>query len=307
MWREVCAAAGCGAGRFDYLTIEWPGSLRGGRTAVGQGPWSGPGEGGMGRRCVQRRWSRLCQPWNVNVLFDARHARPRPDHPALMVMMVVLRSSSTPPSCSLPQPPTYPLPPLPCSLSLVCAPGISEPMQVAETFAMPLPASMAISLLAAGGDKKGKKGAAEGQAQPAQSAQRGKEASAAGGGVSGGKRAASVDGGGGGGSALAAPDEHCPGQCLGDFARLDTCVTVVDAGAFFDNLASIEELADRWAWLLAVCVCMYVCLAGCVCVHAYLAGCVCTHVCVAGCVRKHACGVELHAADTPSWLSCWRH
>jgi hypothetical protein len=30
-------------------------------------------------------------------------------------------------------------------------------------------------------------------------------------------------------------------------ARLDTCVTVVDAATFHDNLTSIEDLRDRWA------------------------------------------------------------
>jgi hypothetical protein len=32
---------------------------------------------------------------------------------------------------------------------------------------------------------------------------------------------------------------------LGDFVRLDTCVTVVDAAVFLDNLQSIEELKHR--------------------------------------------------------------
>lgn len=32
---------------------------------------------------------------------------------------------------------------------------------------------------------------------------------------------------------------------LMDIARLDTCVTVVDASRFYDDLTSIEELADR--------------------------------------------------------------
>jgi G3E family GTPase len=35
------------------------------------------------------------------------------------------------------------------------------------------------------------------------------------------------------------------GRCLGDVARLDTMVTVVDAGAFLDDLGSIEAIADR--------------------------------------------------------------
>lgn len=34
---------------------------------------------------------------------------------------------------------------------------------------------------------------------------------------------------------------------LSDWVRLDTCVTVVDASVFLDNLHSIEELRDRWA------------------------------------------------------------
>jgi G3E family GTPase len=32
---------------------------------------------------------------------------------------------------------------------------------------------------------------------------------------------------------------------LSDWVRLDTCVTVVDASVFLDNLHSIEELKDR--------------------------------------------------------------
>ena len=35
------------------------------------------------------------------------------------------------------------------------------------------------------------------------------------------------------------------GRCLGDVARLDTMVTVVDAGAFLDGLGSVEAIADR--------------------------------------------------------------
>jgi hypothetical protein len=33
---------------------------------------------------------------------------------------------------------------------------------------------------------------------------------------------------------------------LSDWVKLDTCVTVVDASVFLDNLHSIEELRDRW-------------------------------------------------------------
>jgi hypothetical protein len=36
------------------------------------------------------------------------------------------------------------------------------------------------------------------------------------------------------------------GPSLMDVARLDTCVTVVDAAAFFANVESIEDLKDRW-------------------------------------------------------------
>jgi hypothetical protein len=36
------------------------------------------------------------------------------------------------------------------------------------------------------------------------------------------------------------------GPSLNDVARLDTCVTVVDAAAFFANVESIEDLRDRW-------------------------------------------------------------
>mgnify|MGYP001807856625 CR=1 FL=1 len=32
---------------------------------------------------------------------------------------------------------------------------------------------------------------------------------------------------------------------LSDWVKLDTCVTVVDASVFLDNLHSIEELKDR--------------------------------------------------------------
>jgi hypothetical protein len=41
-------------------------------------------------------------------------------------------------------------------------------------------------------------------------------------------------------------DGSC-GPSLMDVARLDTCVTVVDAATFFANVESIEDLTDRWA------------------------------------------------------------
>ncbi|KAF8059687.1 yciC [Scenedesmus sp. PABB004] len=86
--------------------------------------------------------------------------------------------------------------------------GISEPMAVAETFAFPLPAS----------ELPPEARAALVRLLPAIRANQ------------------------------AAHAEACPdGACaLGDFVRLDTCVTVVDASAFADNLHSIEELKDRY-------------------------------------------------------------
>lgn len=44
---------------------------------------------------------------------------------------------------------------------------------------------------------------------------------------------------------------------LSEYVRLDTCVTVVDASVFFDNLHSLEDLHDRCA---AGTVCRLVCL-----------------------------------------------
>lgn len=54
----------------------------------------------------------------------------------------------------------------------------------------------------------------------------------------------------------AAPDQQAceTGSCgpsLMDVARLDTCITVVDAAAFFANVESIEDLRDRWALVWA--------------------------------------------------------
>ena len=94
--------------------------------------------------------------------------------------------------------------------------GISEPMQVAETFAMTIPKEelegndtlkelMQIIKQQRGSGRKSRK-----------------------------KRAAS------GGAAAAAE-----AFSLGSFARLDTCVTVVDSSRFYDDLHSIEELKDR--------------------------------------------------------------
>lgn len=48
-----------------------------------------------------------------------------------------------------------------------------------------------------------------------------------------------------GGSAEAAGAAVLSELSLSDWVRLDTCVTVVDASVFLDNLHSIEELRDR--------------------------------------------------------------
>lgn len=42
-------------------------------------------------------------------------------------------------------------------------------------------------------------------------------------------------------------------RTLNSVARLDTCVTVMDASTFWDNLQSIEELKDRC--VTAHCTC----------------------------------------------------
>jgi hypothetical protein len=57
----------------------------------------------------------------------------------------------------------------------------------------------------------------------------------------GGRQAAS--------SKAAAAAATPPLRSLMDVARLDTCVTVVDAASFHANLSSIEELQDRCALL----------------------------------------------------------
>lgn len=53
---------------------------------------------------------------------------------------------------------------------------------------------------------------------------------------------------------------------LSDWVRLDTCVTVVDASVFLDNLHSIEELRDRCG-LLLLCSAVFCCY--CVCAACY--------------------------------------
>lgn len=53
----------------------------------------------------------------------------------------------------------------------------------------------------------------------------------------------------------ACEDGTCTGVSLSHFARLDTCVTVIDAASFYDNLDSIEELGDRYNMSLTKSVC----------------------------------------------------
>lgn len=47
------------------------------------------------------------------------------------------------------------------------------------------------------------------------------------------------------GGAANVPSVVSSGRSLMDIARLDTCVTVVDAANFYSNLQSIEEVKDR--------------------------------------------------------------
>jgi hypothetical protein len=56
----------------------------------------------------------------------------------------------------------------------------------------------------------------------------------------------------------ACEDGSC-GPSLMDVARLDTCVTVVDAASFFANVESIEDLKDRWGGGCFACCCRGCC------------------------------------------------
>lgn len=101
--------------------------------------------------------------------------------------------------------------------------GISEPMQVAETFSLAVDEGMRAELEARGfalpaapapaaDDDKRKKNDGKAEQEEEQEGEEG--------------------------------EPPLP-LSLSSFARLDTCVTVVDAAAFYDDLTSIEELADR--------------------------------------------------------------
>lgn len=119
--------------------------------------------------------------------------------------------------------------------------GISEPMQVAETFTFQLQPDHAHS------DAEQQPGAAEaakasGAKLPAGGEQQHADSKAAAdqqkaGASDKAAAAAAVEG-------PACEDGSC-GPSLMDVARLDTCVTVVDAATFFANVESIEDLKDR--------------------------------------------------------------
>ncbi|KAG2452963.1 hypothetical protein HYH02_002300 [Chlamydomonas schloesseri] len=135
--------------------------------------------------------------------------------------------------------------------------GISEPMQVAETFTFALPGDLQQDGGAA--CPLPSKAAREAAAAAAAEAEAEKSKAAAGSGGKSKKARRSSSG-----SAAAAEAEQRQKQeaeeaaeeeregeegvpaALSSVARLDTCVTVVDAATFLDNLTSIEEVADRF-------------------------------------------------------------
>ncbi|KAG2489398.1 hypothetical protein HYH03_012039 [Edaphochlamys debaryana] len=155
--------------------------------------------------------------------------------------------------------------------------GISEPMQVAETFTFSLPdaddadAPAKRQTAAAGDEPEPEPAAAQpGARKKRRSSSRGgaqsdpdedmndddgapsgkvQDAKAKGSAKGKGKGRRASEGGGGAGDDDGDDGDACPlvmTRALSDVARLDTCVTVVDAASFHDNLASIEELADRF-------------------------------------------------------------
>ncbi|KXZ55351.1 hypothetical protein GPECTOR_3g481 [Gonium pectorale] len=105
--------------------------------------------------------------------------------------------------------------------------GISEPMQVAETFTFQLPEPLQKAAAAAITDGDADD---DGAAAGGRNKRRKRKPS----------RSSSRDA-----SAASASAKGVP-LALSSVARLDTCVTVVDAATFHDNLTSIEELSDRF-------------------------------------------------------------
>ncbi|KAG2425693.1 hypothetical protein HXX76_013535 [Chlamydomonas incerta] len=139
--------------------------------------------------------------------------------------------------------------------------GISEPMQVAETFTFALPDN----LQPQGGATCPLPPSGSGAAREHTSAEAKGGHPGGGGGGGGGKskkaRRTSSGSAAEAGQLHEQPQQqlqpqrqqqHEPPQqqqapaALSSVARLDTCVTVVDAAAFLDNLTSIEEVADRF-------------------------------------------------------------
>ncbi len=155
---------------------------------------------------------------------------------------------------------------LSCSLSST-PPGISEPMQVAETFTFQLPDDISCPLDHDHSSHSRKqqpthrsKGEAAEDAPAAKSTK--KRRSSSGGSAKGdegdtgakggsrrGSRRGSLAGEGAAAEGVGDSEGGLP-PVLSSVARLDTCVTVVDAATFLDNLTSIEELADRCACVL---------------------------------------------------------
>ncbi|GBF99676.1 hypothetical protein Rsub_12370 [Raphidocelis subcapitata] len=133
--------------------------------------------------------------------------------------------------------------------------GISEPMQVAETFALDIDdaaraelAGRGLTLPAAPAARAASDdAAAQADNRKKKAVPAAKKAIGAPAAVGAADDGAEGEGGGAtaaaSAAAAAAPE---PLRSLSQLARLDTCVTVVDGASFFDDLQSIEELADRY-------------------------------------------------------------
>lgn len=168
----------------------------------------------------------------------------------------------SPPSPLLPSGPLWdPTPPA----------GISEPMQVAETFTFQLPDDISCPLDHDHSTHTQKqqqlihssKGEAAEEAPTPKPTK--KRRSSSGGSVKGDEGSKGSRGGsrrgsrrgssaGEGAEAEGVGDSEGLPPALSSVARLDTCVTVVDAATFLDNLTSIEELADRYAYMATTVV-----------------------------------------------------